>query len=238
MRKQFLNIHKYLFTCNTDAGAAGAASGESGGQGGSPDGAGAGGAAGGQSDWFMSLPENVRGHERLKSFKSGEEVLDFISKAAMPVAVPETYTLPPDVPAETVQWAKGLKLTQEQLDGVIKQHQTVLTAREKAMVEDNKAATIKLFEAWGDQKDAKLQLANRVLAMSDPEGKLGVAKFMQSRESGYAMMNPLVIQMFSNIAEKLKEHGFISSENPGGGDAAKKTTHVGHEMYPDLVPKK
>jgi hypothetical protein len=235
MNARFWN--KYLYNANT--GEAGATGGEGGSEGGGQSNAGAGGVAGAPpTDWFSALPETVRGHEKLKGFKSGDEVLDFISKASTPVAVPETYTLPEGVPAETGAWAKGLGLSQAQLEGVLKQHQQVLTVQEKAMVESNKAATIKLFESWGAEKDAKLQLANRVLAMSDPDGKLGVAKFMQSRESGYAMMNPLVIQMFANIAEKLKEHGFVQSGNPGTGEVTKKTVHVGHEMYPDLAPKK
>jgi len=243
MKKLYSTFSKYLYSFNADAGAGGAGAGGEGAgavvdQGAAASGgaAPAGAAASTQqaADWFNALPEEVKKHERFAGIKTGEE---FVKALTTETQTPEVYTLPEGTPEALGAWAKSEKLTQKQLDSILKKHQEVVSENFKGMVAANKAGAVKLFEAWGADKPANLQLANRVLAMSDPDGKVGVLQYMQSQESGYAMMNPVVIQMFHNIGKHLQESGFLKSEVAGDVSSTKKV-NVAYEMYPENVPNK
>ena len=244
MKKFYLS--KYLYNFNTDAGAGeaaggGAGSGQAADTSGAPDAGatGAGNASGTESakDWFSTLPEDIRNHEKLKGVKTGEEFVKAVLSTAKEGAVPEKYALPEGAPQEIADWAKSEKLSQAQLDNIIKKHAEITDTQFKSRIEAQKAGAVELFKSWGAEKEANLQLANRVLAMSDPDGKLGVAKYMQSPESAYAMMNPIIIRMFHNIGLALKESGFIKGDFVPANQNNGVKVNPAHEMYPGQVPK-
>ena len=90
-----------------------------------------------------------------------------------------------------------------------------------------------LYEGWGEAKDENLALANRVLALADPEGKLGLGQYLSSEASGYEGNNPMLVSALYNLGTMLKEGGFIKSEVPD----KKEVGEMAHRLYPNDAPK-
>lgn len=192
------------------------------------------GGAGESKSWIDTLPEAIRGNEKLKNFKSLED----LAKAVLDVQAPPTeIKLPEGTPEAVGKWAVEKGLTQDQFDSVMKKHGEIIAEQSGQLLETHKAGTQELFKNWGESKDENLGLANRVVAYADPDGKLELIKFLKSPESGYAMVNPLVIKLFYNIGKSMKESGMLKNETPPLKANTTKATDMAYEQYPYLKPE-
>jgi len=258
MKKLYLNLNKYLFNFNAEggsgAGGSGSGSGAASGAAVAGEGAGAGsdagkGAtqAGGQgdaaqpqqgADWRSSLPEDIRGHESLKDVKSIEDLTKAFLAKAVGSKLPEKLVVPQGIPENLAKWGlEEAKLDQDQFNKVVAKHAELQKQQMTALVTAHKAGLDSLYKEWGAEKDANLQLANRVLNFADPDGKLEFVKFLKSPESGFAMMNPMIIRLFHNIGKSMKEGGVIKSENVPANVTGQKVNQA-YDMYPEHAPKK
>lgn len=161
-----------------------------------------------EPSWRDSLPETVRGHERLTGFKSVEELAEAYTKANLAPTVPEAsaYKLPETFPIKDIGvWANKLKLTQEQLEGVIALDQQMGTMSEQTLNKAYEDGLNELFTSWGTEKDANVSAAKQVIKAFDEDGSL--ATLLNATKAGN---NPVVVKFFANLGKKLlAEDGFI-----------------------------
>jgi hypothetical protein len=157
------------------------------------------------------LPEDLRGNERLKGFDTPEALARAYMATDPLQTVPDQYILPDGIPPQLGEWAKGIKLTQAQLDEAIKfktgidEHQTQV----KKNVYD--AGRKQLFDYWGDKKADNMRIAESVLS-SVPSGK-NIAKFLRATGEG---SNPLVIQFLHDVGNYMKEGGYLKNQQVRG----------------------
>jgi len=245
MKKLYTEWSKYLYNFDTGEGEGAGAGGGAAGAGGA-EGAGAAaatpsqqpeGASGTVVDWRESLPEDLRGHDKIKSISSIEDLAKALVSVKEAPVVPEKMILPSGVPEELGDWAVKTGMTQTQFDAALTKFQEIKTVEMSAVVEKHKAGMNELYKVWGESKQENLNLANRVLAFADPDGKLELSKFLKSQESGYAMMNPIVVSLFYNLGKTMKESGVLKSAKPTTEQPTQKV-NLAHEMYPNQAPKK
>jgi hypothetical protein len=156
----------------------------------------------------LGLPQDILKHERLSGVTSVEELVDRLVNAnlAPEIPTPDKYTLPEGVPDTVRQIAHTHKLTQSQLDGVVKEFAALNAASSEEAVNSLISQSEAKLSEWGDQKDAKLAAARN--AVNYFEGKHSGLKSVLS-DTGYAY-HPVIMEVFSEVGKLLGEGGFIS----------------------------
>lgn len=170
------------------------------------------------------LPEDLRSNERLKGYKSAEELARDYAKAELAQPVPEKYELPEGVPKEFGDWAKKKKFSQDQLSSMLKLSADSARMRGEKVAKEYDAGRTELFETWGENKAAYLSDAEAVFT-AIPSGDK-IAKLL--KESGEGK-NPAVISFMYEVSKAFKEGGFL----PRGKSAPVKKD-VLKERYPTM----
>jgi len=170
------------------------------------------------------LPEDLRSNERLKGYKSPEDLARDYAKAELAQPVPEKYELPEGVPDAFGEWAKKKKLSQDQLSSVLKLSADSTRMRAEKVAKEYDAGRTELFNEWGENKAAYLSDAEAVFSAIPSGGK--IAKLL--KESGEGK-NPAVISFMYEVSKAFKEGGFLTK---GKGAPVKKD--VLKERYPTM----
>lgn len=157
------------------------------------------------------LPEDLRGHERLKDFESPEALARAFAEAPLAQELPEAYQVPEGFPEQFSKWAKDTKLTQEQLDAVINLNTQVQTNTQRTRDNVYTQGRQQLFETWGEGKAENLKTAEAVFKSIPSGGQL--AQLLRATGEG---ANPVVIKALHEIGSFLKEGGHISNANVSG----------------------
>lgn len=158
----------------------------------------------------LGLNQDILGHERLKGINTVEDLANALVKAdlAPPVVKPEEYQLPQGVPDDVRGIAHSLSLTQEQLNGVLQyQAQNFQAATQRDIQQLAEQGQQKLAE-WGPQAQANLESGKRAVAYIESKSP-GVVEMLE--KTGYGN-HPVVLEMFKNVGEMLKEGGFNRGE--------------------------
>lgn len=159
----------------------------------------------------LGLPQDILGHERLKGLNTVEDLAKALVDAplAPPVVKPEEYQLPQGVPDEVRGVAHSLSLTQEQLNGVLQfQAQNFSAANERQAQQLAEQGQQKLTE-WGANAKENLEMSKRAVAYIESKSP-GVVEMLNT--TGYGN-HPIVMELFKNVGEMLKEGGFNKGEN-------------------------
>lgn len=169
-----------------------------------------------EPSWRDSLPEDIRGHERLTGFKSVDELAKAYAEASLAPAVPEAsaYKVPENFPIKDIgDWASKAKLTQEQLDSIFELDKQLTTLSSQNLAKAYDEGLKQLFTAWGDKKDENLSAAKQVIKTFDTDGSL--SKLLNETKAGN---HPTVVNFFAQLGKKLlSEDGFIPNAQLRGG---------------------
>jgi len=176
-------------------------------------------------NWLSALPEDLRGNEALKGFKSPDELakahLETLGKIPGPPpeayelgAAPEGYDKPfPVIEAFAKGPAKELGLSQEQfgkLAGFTNKYLVGLVQEQKAAQEKaNQEATDALKTEWGGEYEAKVQAADAFMA------KAGLAEAF--KELGINE-HPTIRKAMAGLSKVIKEDSFEGGGGGGQGD--------------------
>lgn len=171
------------------------------------------------------LPEDLRGHERLKDFESPEALARAFAEALPAQALPDSYQVPEGFPEQFSKWAKDTKLTQEQLDAVINLNTQVQTNTERTRDNVYSQGRQQLFESWGEGKAENMKTAEAVFKVL-PSGPQ-LAQLLRATGEG---ANPVVIKALHEIGSFLREGGHISNANVSG----KVKTDPLRQRYPTM----
>lgn len=170
------------------------------------------------------LPEDLRSNERLKGYKSAEDLARDYAKAELAQPVPEKYELPEGIPDAFGEWAKKEKLSQAQVSSVLKlSADSNRRSAEKVSKMYDEGRT-ELFNTWGENKAKYLADAESVFS-AIPSGAR-IAKLLKDSGEG---KNPAVISFMYEVSKAFKEGGFLAK---GKGAPVKKD--VLKERYPTM----
>lgn len=183
---------------------------------------------------FMdSLPEGLRGHERLNGIESVEDLAQKFSEVELAPTVPGAaeYSIPEGLPPQLGEIANKLKLTQEQLGGTAEVYTEFSRLQNEAQFEANQAATTALIDSWGEKKPETVRLATRAIdhVAGQMEESLGTA-FKESFTAGQ-LDNPMFVDAMRVVGELFQEGGYINSmpNNPKQRKSAAATMFPNHK---------
>ena len=172
-----------------------------------------------ETSWLESLPEALRGNEKLKNFKTADEAIQSLLDSSTPKTIePTAYKIPDAFPVKDIGvWASKMNLTQEQLDGIIAldghMKKTEAAATDKVM----KAELEKVLSSWGPEKDANVRNATSVIRHFDENNEM--VKLLDDTGAGN---HPVVVKFFAKMGKALMaEGGFIKGS--GAGNTADKS---------------
>lgn len=202
----------------------------------SSDGAGSGNATAGMGsspqstdvNWRTDLGE-LASNERIAGIKSVRELAQAYINAPQAPKLPNSkddYQLPEKIRIKGLrQMAHENKMTQAQLDGLLKFNEAVT----KAALEQRNARVnndiAKLKEEWGDNYEAHLKQAERALSKMDfDEGT--VQKLLS--EAGMAK-DPRILKFLHKVGKTLGEDTFINSE----GNAKMPSSSLAKRLFPN-----
>jgi hypothetical protein len=180
--------------------------------------------------WYDTLPEDIRGNERLTKFGTQEEALKAFATAKLSEELPSDYEIPSSAHPGWKDFAKQEGLTQKQLNSVL----GVLTNADLVREENKKKAYGQemkaLKEEWGEKTTEKVKTANRVFEVI-PSGKALLDYLKKNGE----VNNPMVVKVLSEFGELVKEGSFIRSGSANGGVG--NTKDIAHRWYPSNAPQ-
>lgn len=165
------------------------------------------------------LPEDLRGHERLKDIGSPEALARLYAEAKLAQELPETYQVPEGVPEQVGKWAKDTGLTQKQLDAMLALNDQMAQYSNTVRTNVYAQGRQTLFDSWGEKKAENLKIAENAL-LAIPSGQK-LAQFIKTSGEG---ANPVVIQALHEFGSFLQEGGFLKNPNvstKGKGDPLK-----------------
>lgn len=174
------------------------------------------------------LPEDLRGHERLKDIGSPEALARLYAEAKFAQELPETYQVPEGVPEQVGKWAKDTGLTQEQLNAMLALNDQMAQYSNGVRTNVYAQGRQALFDSWGEKKAENLKIAENAL-LAIPSGQK-LAQFIKTSGEG---ANPVVIQALHEFGSFLQEGGFLKNSNvstKGKGDPLKA-------RYPTMFQK-
>lgn len=155
-----------------------------------------------------SLPENLRGHERLSGIESAEDLAQKFTDAQLAPVAPDAdkYIVPEGAPKGLSEAANKHGLTQDQLNGVIEYFGGHQNATSEAFGTAMKEAAGKMVESWGEQAPENIATSRQALEYLHPDGHM--KKLLD--DTGYGD-HPLVIEHFRKVGELFREGGYITS---------------------------
>lgn len=178
-----------------------------------------------QEHW---LPEDLRGHERLKDFESPEALARAFAAAELVQALPESYQLPEGQPEQLGIWAKENKFSQAQLNAMFSLKDGVEQYTSEVRNRVYSEGRAELYKEWGDKKDANVAIAESVFAAIPSGQKL--AEFIRSSGEG---ANPVVIRALHEIGNYLQEGGYLKNQDVSN----KNNANPMKKRYPTMFPE-
>jgi hypothetical protein len=178
-------------------------------------------------NWIDSLPEDLRGNEKLSSIKSVEDLARQYADTKVAPTVPDAdkYVLPEGVPPEFGDVANKLGFSQEQLEGTTQVIANVLKAQADGSMDALRQQADAKIAEWGEASKANIQDAS--VAVNYWEKKVPGLKSLLD-ETGYGN-HPLIMELFKAQGVELREGGFISS-NSNTPQVKKSTAET---LYPN-----
>lgn len=184
------------------------------------------GSAEGEQSWLDGLSDELKGNERISSFKSMEEALNAFAKADLAEVVPEKYEFPEGSPDWLQDWAKKGKYSQAQVNGMLMLKSGIDQQTVKQIGEVNQRGLDTLYSEWGEGKDLNISTAKQALAYMDKSGELAKLLTDPFIQAGN---NPHVIEGLYRAGLALKEGGFVKGVLP-------KTTAQGKTQADRMFP--
>lgn len=182
-------------------------------------------------NWRDQLGE-FASHERVRGFKSLKEMAEAYVSSPTPPQLPEShegYTLPEKTKIEGLRkMAYSNKLTQEQLNGVLKFNEDITKKAVETINEQRRNAISSLKKDWGDDYEANIKDAQLALKSLDTDGEM--TKFLKT--SGMSD-DPRIAKFLHKIGGTMKEGGYIGSD----GNIKKKPKSPASRIFPNHNPK-
>lgn len=163
-------------------------------------------------DWKQELGD-LGTHERIANVGSVKELAERVVNTPTLPKLPESvdgYKVPETVKIKGLRtMALNNKLTQEQLDGVLKFNNEATTTAVNNLRQERLKAVDKLKSEWGDKYDEHLNIAKRAFThFDDEEGTMN--KFLKESRAGD---NPTVLRFMHRVGKLLQEDGHFQSDD-------------------------
>jgi hypothetical protein len=182
--------------------------------------------------WKESLGE-LASNEKIAKFESVADLAKAFLNAPSAPAVPENvdgYKLPEGVKIKGLRsMALGQKLTQGQLEGVLKFNSQATKAALEKIKSEREAATATLKKDWGEKYDEKVGYIDKALKHFDKDGELTEYLTRTGAKS-----DPRVMKFMSSLGALLKEDGFIKGDD---NVDPKKGKSAAARMFPNHPQK-
>lgn len=179
--------------------------------------------------WYDGLSDDLKGNEKITSFKSVEEMATAYTKVPEPVVLPEGkdgYQLPKDYAVTGLRtFAHTSKLTQDQLNGLIKFTTERQESLQKVMKETAKKNVDSLKKDWGEKYTDNVKVVERAIEHFDND-KGELSKYLNNTSVG---KEPVIIKLMQSVGAILKEGGFLKSDGKPTQDAKS----IAEMLYPN-----
>lgn len=163
-------------------------------------------------DWKQELGD-LGTHEKLSNMGSVKELAEAVVNAPAAIKLPEKvedYKLPNGDHIKGLRtMALNNKLSQSQLDGVLKFNNDATRTAMAGIKAKQQESIKKLKEEWGDKYNENIRLAQRAFQHFDDETGT-MKKYLTESRAGD---NPTVLKFMNNVGKMLKEDGYLKSDD-------------------------